>query len=333
MNSIAVVPKDGRKDRPIAKEPTGNMFLQLGLGSILRGKLLSIGIDLDRQQDINRRMAIHGSRHDDLFTIDLSNASDTVSLAFCEAVLPPGWFSAISVLRSPFGVLPDGRALRYAKVSSMGNGFTFELETLLFLSLMISISQTYGASSDRIAVFGDDLIGESYLYKQHVAYLKACCFQPNQEKSFWQGPVRESCGVDAFFGRDIRPVFLKENPADIMAAYAQRNRLRAWFIQHRGEFPSKVDDFLRSYMRLELVGPSNEEWESHLHTDYPVGAVYLGLQRKTVNSQSLRDFWSRKLMHSLRDCTSEGGNFLFGESSLTYGNMVEGVASATTRPA
>jgi hypothetical protein len=86
-------------------------------------------------------------------------------------------------------------------------------------------------------------------------------------------------------------------------------------------------------MRLELIGPSNEEWESHLHTDYPVGAVYLGLQRKTVNSQSLRDFWSRKLMHSLRDCTSEGGNFLFGESSLTYGNMVEGVASATTRPA
>jgi len=45
--------------------------------------------------------------------------------------------------------------------------------------------------------------------------LKAFAFKVNAHKSFWNGKFRESCGMDAFDGVDVTPVYIRRKlPAD-----------------------------------------------------------------------------------------------------------------------
>lgn len=313
-NRITTVPKDGTKDRPIAIEPAGNIYLQLGIEGVIRDRLKQAGIDLDSQVR-NRRLCLQFSKENCGATIDLTNASDTISLAFCKAMLPSEWFDLLSSVRSSFGELPDGTALRYAKMSSMGNATTFVLESLLFYALSLAISEKYGHPADRISVYGDDLLIEDYLLIHHNMFLELSGFIPNISKSFGKGLVRESCGVDAFEGEDIRPVFLKKPPCDDMGIYSDRNRLNRWFGIHYGcSNPRPLDDFFMKYLDREfLIGPeSDTEFDGYWHQS---GFPYIGFEsfsRRTVEVPA-RDFGARKLMHDLRG-SSEGGKFLVRES-------------------
>lgn len=313
-NKITTVPKDGAKDRPIAIEPAGNIFLQLGIEGLIRSRLRRFGLDLDSQER-NRELCLQFSKENRGATIDLSNASDTISTAFCSAMLPKAWFDLLSSVRSPYGVLPDGTAMRYAKMSSMGNGTTFVLESLLFFALSKAISEKYGTPKDRIAVFGDDLVIEDYLLWHHQEYLRYSGFIPNEAKSFGKGNVRESCGVDAFEGVDIRPVFFKHYPVDDMMLYNDRNRLNRWFGIHLGcSNPRPIDDFYMKYISREpLFGPESDcEFDGYWHcSGFTPGAAFSSWRRRTVEVPA-RDFDSRKLMHDLRG-PSEGGKFLVSE--------------------
>lgn len=327
-NEVTSVPKDGRKDRPIAKEPTGNIFLQLAVGRVLRDRLRSQGINLDRQQDRNRQLALIGSTDRSLFTIDLSNASDTVSLKLLEWILPPDWYRLLCNLRSPCGLLPTGDAILYRKVSSMGNGYTFELETVIFLAISIAISLMYGSVHDRRAVFGDDIIGEAYLFLHHCVFLPKFGFILNKDKSFCGGLVLESCGLDAFEGQNIRPVFLKKTPAHVMDLYNDRNRLNMWFSNHLGiPLPATLDCYLLGFIQGEIMmGPlSEEEFDGYCHVSgWAPGMGFTSLARR-IHDIPARDFMFRKLMHSLKSCSGEGGKFLVSETSEVWANVVHRV--------
>lgn len=314
-NRVTTVPKDGTKDRPIAIEPAGNIYLQLGIEGVIRQRLKARGVNLDSQEK-NRRWCLKFSKENNGATLDLSNASDTVGREFCRTVLPPGWFALLDSVRSPNGEFPDGSGWHYAKMSSMGNATTFVLESLLFYALSCAISQTYGAATDRIAVFGDDLLIEGYLALHHNIYLTESGFIPNLAKSFVTGNVRESCGVDAFNGIDIRPVFLKRQPRNDMDVYNDRNRLNRWFACHFGtENPRKVDDFFLKYIRRGLLlGPeSNTEFDGYWHDSRFPRIEFQSLRRRVVELPG-RELFFRKLMHDLRS-SSEGGKFLIQEVS------------------
>lgn len=312
-NRITTVPKDGSKDRPIAIEPAGNIYLQLGIEGVIRQRLKARGVNLDSQEK-NRRWCLRFSKENDGATLDLSNASDTVSREFCRAVLPTKWFDLLDSVRSPCGEFPDGTGWYYTKMSSMGNATTFVLESLLFYALSCAISQTYGAATDRISVFGDDLLVEGYLARHHMIYLLESGFIPNYEKSFITGNVRESCGVDAFQGYDIRPVFLKRQPRDDMDVYNDRNRLNRWFACHFGtENPRLLDNFFLKYIQRDLLlGPeSNTEFDGYWHDSRFPRVGFESLRRRVVELPG-REFFFRKLMHNLRS-PSEGGKFLIQE--------------------
>lgn len=312
-NRVTTVPKDGTKDRPIAIEPAGNIYLQLGIEGVIRQRLKTVGIDLD-SQNRNRRLCLLFSRENNGATLDLSNASDTVSREFCRAVLPPGWFDLLDCVRSPSGEFPDGAGWHYAKMSSMGNATTFVLESLLFYALSWGISQTFGSPKDRISVFGDDLMIEGYLARHHYIYLRESGFIPNMQKSFVTGNVRESCGVDAFNGEDIRPVFLKRQPRSDMDVYNDRNRLNRWFAVHFGtENPRSVDDFFMKYIGGDLLlGPeSDTEFDGYWH-DSRFPCIAFKSAKYRVAELPGREFFFRKLMHNLRG-PSEGGKFLIQE--------------------
>jgi len=200
-NTVTFVPKSAKTDRPIAIEPRWNIFFQKGVGQYIRTRLKHFGVNLDFQ-GLNQALAIYSSRTGKYATVDLASASDTVSYRVVRELFPEPWLTVLDALRSPHYRL-NGEWKTYHKWSSMGNGYTFELESLLFWALCSSID-------DDVAVYGDDLIVPTEKYEIIRRVLEFCGFRVNTEKSFSIGPFRESCGQDAFDGVDVTPIYWKE---------------------------------------------------------------------------------------------------------------------------
>lgn len=177
-NRITTVPKNAKTDRIIAVEPDLNMFVQKGIGGMIRRSLKRVGVNLDSQEK-NQDLAFLGSVHDDLATIDLSSASDTVCTELVEMLLPPDWVDAILSCRCKQGTLPDGTVLTYQKVSSMGNGFTFELESLIFWALCSAVIDSRGEVDRRLAVYGDDIVINKRCVPDLSTVLSYCGFTFN----------------------------------------------------------------------------------------------------------------------------------------------------------
>jgi len=200
-NRVTFVPKDARKDRTIAVEPRWNVFFQKGMGKILRMALQRAGTDLD-DQSRNQELARIGSLTGEYATLDLKSASDTISRELIRFLLPERWALVLDRLRSRYFSL-SGEWHLSEKWSSMGNGYTFELESLVFHALISSITEDF-------SVYGDDLIVPSGKADEVVALLRACGFELNSEKSFVAGPFRESCGADYFNGVLVTPIYWKD---------------------------------------------------------------------------------------------------------------------------
>lgn len=227
-NRWASVPKDGRTNRAIAIEPTLNSFVQLGLGNAMRKRLNRRGLLLNNSQEIHRRLACKGSIDDSISTIDLSNASDTVAYALVKAVLPDEWFHLLNSSRSPHTQLPCGSWVRLEKFSSMGNGYTFELETTIFAAICMAVAEGLGVPLKpgiNFSVFGDDIIVPATIASQVIAALKYSGFKLNHEKTFTSGPFRESCGGDFFNGVSVRGIFVKEVPSSPADWFVLNNKL------------------------------------------------------------------------------------------------------------
>jgi hypothetical protein len=226
-NRITTVPKNSKTDRVIAIEPDLNMFLQKGIGGIIRSRLKRVGVDLD-DQTANQDAALIGSRDDSLATIDLRAASDSVSLALCERLLPSDWLEAVLATRCSMGTLPSGEAICYEKVSSMGNGFTFELESLIFWGLASAVLETSGRSDHQVLVYGDDIIVPKWAAGWLIELLSYVGFDTNTEKSFIAGPFRESCGKHYFRGIDVTPFYIDAPIDDISRLFWFANSVRRW---------------------------------------------------------------------------------------------------------
>jgi hypothetical protein len=213
-NRFALVPKSALIMRPIAIEPAINIFYQLGLGTSLRRRLQkATGWDLDHSSEIHRNLVRENSISGEFSTIDLSSASDTVCYELVRLIMPPAWFEELNALRSPFTLIGK-QWVKLEKFSSMGNGYTFELETLIFAAILSTLLEGEGASGCLgvdLFVFGDDIIIPTSHAKSAIAALRFFGFSVNPEKTFLDDSFfRESCGADFFSGVNVRPVFLKD---------------------------------------------------------------------------------------------------------------------------
>ncbi len=229
-NRFAVVPKDATKGRGIAAEPSINGFFQLGLGTQLRRRLRSsTGIDLDHAQDIHVQVAREASITGHLATLDLKNASGSLCRNLVRLSVPSGWASELEDLRSPF-MLVEGRWIKLEQFSSMGNGYTFELETIIFMALcheaLLAVGITPVLGLD-LYTFGDDIIVPTGGVRAVTAVLEFCGFKLNEKKSFSEGPFRESCGGDYYDGLAVRPYHVKETPKEPQDYIKLANGLRA----------------------------------------------------------------------------------------------------------
>lgn len=235
-SSLSTVPKSSKTNRTICTEPSLNMFYQLGAGTIIERLLERFhNVDLSLQPDINKNLAKQGSIDGRFATIDLSSASDTISLALVQYLLPPSVWTTLKTIRSPVTTY-KGEEIELKMISSMGNGFTFPLQTLIFATLVRATYLHTGISprvntNRNYSVFGDDIICLSSRYDDVIQVLECCGFTVNRSKSFGSGAFRESCGGDYFKGHDIRGVYLKgiNHAADIYSAF---NRLYRWSAGH-----------------------------------------------------------------------------------------------------
>lgn len=246
-NRVAFVPKDATTHRTIAVEPHLNVCLQLGVDAYIKNRLRGVGVDLSsqrRNQDLAQTGALDWESFDPLVTLDLASASDCMSQGLVERLLPSAWLDYLGCLRSPAYVIGKELPVEYQKWSSMGNGYTFSLETLIFWALAKACG-TFSRSRDRLGVYGDDIVlprGTAGLLIEVLAYVG---FKVNTEKSALFGPFRESCGSDYWFDQKVTPVYIRDEPflrpTDIYRVNNTLNRelypdeLRRFFVRaHRG---------------------------------------------------------------------------------------------------
>lgn len=210
---ILFVPKNAKTYRTICAEPTGNVYLQLAVNNVIRSRLRRVGIDITTQEK-NQKLALKGSLTDTLVTVDLSGASDTVAHIWL-SLFPAKWAALLDALRCSSGLLGDEK-YTFEKLSAMGNGYTFCIETLLFSSLIYAVMKYRGLNWEEnlpsTTVYGDDIIIPKTVYSDLVRVLVRFGFKINTEKSFASGPVRESCGCDFFNGQLISRPTIKSVP-------------------------------------------------------------------------------------------------------------------------
>jgi len=238
-SKLSFAPKNVDISRTICVEPSLNMFYQLGLGSLLTERLRHFGVDTSKQPEVNKLLCCEGSVDGSFGTIDLSSASDSLANTLLAELLPQEVFTWLWALRSHRVVLPDKTMCELHMISTMGNGFTFPLQTILFAGVVIATYQQLGipikkrcdGAGDNYGVFGDDIIVRREAYNRVVLNLELLGFVVNRDKSFNEGSFRESCGVDYFAGSDIRGIYCK-TLRSVGSRFSLINRLVRWSALH-----------------------------------------------------------------------------------------------------
>lgn len=258
---LSFVPKNALVDRAICTEPELNGLYQLGLGDLLADVLRDIGQDI-RDQRRNQRAALYASLSGLLATIDLSSASDTVSRQLIWALFPSDWADLFDRLRSAECYYESGGIMQMQKLSSMGNGFTFPVETLVFWAISSAVGDKYKTRyGKKIEVYGDDIIVPSACVGELMSTLTDLGFRVNPSKSFWTGDFRESCGADYVLGINVRPAYF-DGPLTGADVFRLHN-----FYASRGLYymASLCEQLLHPCIRLR--GPKGYG-DGHLHCKY-----------------------------------------------------------------
>lgn len=322
-NRVLFVPKNFKTARTIAGEPDGNMPLQLAFDSYAKTRLRLFGQDLSDQKR-NQEDARIGSIDGSLSTIDFSMASDTVSLNALHGLFPRDFCTFLTDVRSHFGKLPDGRRIRYAKLSSMGNGATFAVETLCFFALAKAVGST------RCNVYGDDVTIETELVEPFVKLARFFGFIVNTDKSYSTGFLRESCGKYYCRGIDVTPHFLRSNclrPANVsllingLSPHVNDGRFVSYLLDLIPDIrvvPINEDPTSGVFVSREFAERTGRLYTTKARSKFgPFVVCYKGYSRKSTserNPRSLGSLWLWYLHTKNRPVASDEA---FVTSSLT----------------
>jgi len=150
----------------------------------------------------------------------------------------------------------------------MGNGFTFELESLIFYAACSAVSEN-------VSVFGDDIIVPTGRYEDVRNVLEHLGFSINQSKSYATSYFRESCGSDYFGGTDCTPVYLRRLPKSTGDVVKLHNAI-VDFLKRGPGFPdSSWETMLASWRDVHTchLGPSGYG-DGHYHVNFEVATPH-----------------------------------------------------------
>jgi len=251
---LIAVPKTFSGPRLIAAEPSEHQWCQQNswdyFSSRTRRSWLSRVVAF-RDQSLNQSLCTEGSETGSLATVDLSAASDRVTCHVAGQFFRgnPGLLRALRASRTRRVTqkltLRAPACVKLRKFSTMGSANTFPVESLIFLSIALAAVATKRGfrhlspwviqSLEReVAVFGDDIVIPSDSRELFVRALEVLYFKVNDQKSFWTGKFRESCGVDSFDGTNVTPVYWKQpydgGPESLSSVVECRNNFYKKFL-------------------------------------------------------------------------------------------------------
>ncbi len=233
--TVALVPKTMKAPRVIAEEPTSLQYMQQALFRPLVELLEAdvhpfAGMIGFTDQTANQDLARTGSFTRGLATLDMSEASDRVSLRQAIAMVNrfPWLRDAALATRSQRARLPNGGGvIPLRKFAAMGSALCFPFEAMVFLSaVFIGIERKLIAEGSRrrltrrdvksfkgsVRVYGDDIIVPVDCVPYVLEVFAHFGWKINNQKSFWTGKFRESCGGDYYHGSDVTPVRVRQLP-------------------------------------------------------------------------------------------------------------------------
>lgn len=219
---LALVPKSYKAFRIITNEPTALVLYQQGLARSWREYYschseLSGRYTAERGPEVQRRKALEGSYHGRYATVDLSSASDSVSMTFFNTAFKhlPRTKQYLEMGRSKYVDPPDelqglSCPIELNFFAGMGNPLTFNLEVAVFLAIGAEAISNCGGDFRHsiLSVVGDDIIIEVKYYDELVRLLQEYGFIVNTDKSYSANRThrfRESCGLHALDGCDVTP--------------------------------------------------------------------------------------------------------------------------------
>jgi len=241
------VRKNMKTARSIGMEPNVVMYSQQGVLReflrLIKQSELCRFIDISDQQR-NRSLGLYGSYTMEIDTIDLSAASDCLSVDLVRRIFPPSWKIPMLVTRSREVELPDGRLVPLKKFAPMGSALCFPTQCITFAAVCIyaaclytfdtidtslsfdawltpdiirDVVRNFALDPDRsvgkfmpLAVYGDDICVDSRLTQTVMPILGRLGFVVNEEKSFTDSQTfRETCGGYYLNGHDITPLYFR----------------------------------------------------------------------------------------------------------------------------
>lgn len=238
---VIAVPKTMKTARIIAVEDTAMQFAQQYVSSRFYSSLSKIGLTKNlnpNDQSVNQHYARLGSVDRSFSTLDLSEASDRLTAKLVHHALrsAPVLRRQVFAVRTPYARV-QLKTIVLKKFASMGSAVTFPIESFTFFCIAISavlkwfdLSGQHPRSSflsrlreaERLVfVFGDDIIVPNDASSLAMHLLETYGLKVNRNKSFFNGWFRESCGLDAFKGYDVTPVYLRTRTPHSIADAAE----------------------------------------------------------------------------------------------------------------
>lgn len=301
---VCFVPKTLKTPRVIAVEPACMQFAQQGLSRLLRAAIdhcrYTSGRIHFRDQSVNQKMALEGSVHGQWATVDLKDASDRVTCDHVRVLLkaaPRKFRDLVFASRSTRANLPDGRVIDLRKFASMGSALTFPVEATVFFCMVVAsriaradlypCPPTVERMAGGIHVYGDDIVLPAGETPSVCDDLEAFGLRVNRQKSFWTGQFRESCGVDAFAGEVVTPIYLRRVPpvnradaSSILSVVSTANQLAKAGYWRTAQSLQEAVERLPGFARLPEV---------------PDGSSALGWTEGLSNRPSGPTRWNRAL--------------------------------------
>jgi len=315
---VITVPKTQKTPRIIAIEPTamqyGQQAIARNLIDYLESETISESGSIQSRnrafkmigfldQVPNQDLAQKGSFDGSLATLDLSEASDRVSYLLVQRMLSkyPHLREAVDATRSRKADV-RGEVIDLAKFASMGSALCFPIEAMVFLAIVfIAIENAdharmirdkdFTSFSDRVRVYGDDIIIPRAYAVAVAEYLEAFGFKVNSDKSFWKGYFRESCGKEFYRGHDVSITRVRSvlptrrtDVSEIISTVALRNNFYASGMWETAYYlDGLVEKVLPHYPsvyptspvlgRHSFLGYNPERMDEHLHVPLVKGYV------------------------------------------------------------
>jgi hypothetical protein len=220
---VLCVPKTLKGPRIIAAEPAVMQYVQQGVLDHVNLKMRKYSAFIDtRDQTRNQRLALSPQ----FATLDLSSASDRLHGALVYRMLKtcPYLRDLSFACRSTKAKLPSGKVIPLQKFASMGSALCFPYQTMAFFTMVVmaclgtrpirAIPQVLQSLEGSCSVYGDDIIVPVEYASSVVGCLESFGLKVNQDKSFFTGRFRESCGVDAYDGVVVTPSYVIRHPKE-----------------------------------------------------------------------------------------------------------------------